>query len=176
MEYVQGIPLFGDVVAYGYRFPMNLWRSLAAMNPQNYIRLVAVVGAYLLLRPYLVKLGSKIQEREHEKEIEAEELVPKAKISPNMLRGHDGKEVKIAEDSEDEGEVSGPNWGKKARKRQRAYDKKLVASIEERRRQEQEDEEDKDIEEFFITDKEHLIDGKDIREHLVDYVEGEDGW
>lgn len=156
---------------YGGNLVRNMIATVDGMTYIKYIRLIAIVGAYALLRPYIIKLGAKMQTKEHEKEIDTEELLgPKAKMSPNMLRGYGGKEVEIEEsESEAEGEATGTNWGKKARKRQRAQDKKLLAEVEERRRQLQEDDEDKDIEEY-------LIDGKDIRDHLVDYEEGVDGW
>jgi len=66
-----------------------------------------------------------------------------------------------ASDSEEEGEgmATDVKWGKKARKRQRAVVKKILADEEEVRRQLQEDDED-----------------KDIQEYLVDYTPGEDGW
>ncbi|CAG8959498.1 hypothetical protein HYFRA_00001397 [Hymenoscyphus fraxineus] len=161
-----------DFVAhYWGNLTRNIIKTVDGMTYIKYIRLIAIVGAYALLRPYIIKLGAKMQTKEHEKEIDVEEILgPKAKISPNVLRGYGGKEVEIAEsESEGEGATTGSNWGKKARKRQRAHDKKLLAEVEERRRQLQEDDEDKDIEEY-------LIDGVDIRDHLVDYEEGVDGW
>ena len=61
----------------------------------------------------------------------------------------------------EEGKATGnePQWGKKAKKRQRQVVKKLLEQQEEQLRQAQGDEED-----------------KDIMEHLVDYEEGKDGW
>ncbi|RDL35465.1 uncharacterized protein BP5553_07396 [Venustampulla echinocandica] len=151
------------IAKYGGNFVRNLRKTFDGMTLEKYVRLIAVVGAYLLLRPYIMKLGAKIQAKEHEKEIDLEEPEgPKAKISPNMLRGHGGKEVEIGDsesEEEGEGDTTGANWGKKARKRQRQQDKKLLAAIEERHRQLQEDDED-----------------KDIMEYLVDYEEGKDGW
>ncbi len=144
-----------------------MWDDMTLLK---YIRLVAIVGAYALLRPYLMKWGEKLQAKEHEKELDPYEMATadakdKGKLSPNDLRGVGvtgvgGKVVEL-EDSESEEETTGTDvkWGKKARKRQRAVVKKILADEEEVRRQLQEDDED-----------------KDIQEYLVDYTPGEDGW
>ncbi|KAH8682902.1 protein trafficking Pga2 [Tricladium varicosporioides] len=161
MDVIQGF--IAQVQQWGNNLVRNSIHSFDGMRVKDWIRMVAIVGAYLLIRPYLMKWGAKIQEKQHNKEIDADEVAgPKAKVSPNVLRGHGGKEVEIPDsdsEGEAEGEATGAQWGKKARKRQRAYDKKLLAEVEERRRQLQEDDED-----------------KDIMEYLVDYEEGKDGW
>lgn len=144
------------------RFTTNLAKSFEGMSPTHWIRVVAFVGAYLLLRPYLMKLGAKVQTSQLEKEAAqsaaAAEEKEKAKkqraaMSPNDLRG--GRKAIPAEesDSEDEqvpaGQASGADWGKKARKRQKVMIKKLLSAEEERLQKLQEDDEDKDIEEFL---------------------------
>ncbi|EOO01449.1 putative trafficking pga2 protein [Phaeoacremonium minimum UCRPA7] len=132
----------------GERFTRNLGNSFAEMSLQKWIRVVIIVGAYLLLRPYLIKLGAKQQMKAHEKEEEESARETAAKISANELRG---QKLAIPEDSESEGEAeaTSADWGKKARRRQRDMIKKMIA-VEEKRLQElQEDEEDKDIQEFL---------------------------
>ena len=105
----------------------------------------------MLLRPYVIKLGARSQMKAHERaEADAEELA-KAEISPNELRGH----VDLPEDSDDEieeiqAEATGPDWGKKARRRQRNMIKKLLEAEERRLEESKEEEEDKDIEEFLV--------------------------
>jgi len=106
----------------------------------------------MLLRPYVIKLGSKAQMRTHERE-SAEEVDIKAPISPNELRGR----VQLPEDSDSDEEAttakaSGADWGKKARKRQRDMIKKLLDAEERRLQESKEEEEDKDIEEFLMKD------------------------
>lgn len=155
------------LVQWYNNFFRNLYHMWDGMTLIKYIRMIAVVGAYLLLRPYLEKLGAKIQAKEHEKEIDAYDIATadgegKGKISPNMLRGAGGKVVELpAEDSESEEETTGADvkWGKKARKRQRATVKKLLEDQERLRMEEDGDEDD-----------------RDIMEHLVDYEPGKDGW
>lgn len=124
---------------YGQNATNNLSQVFTEMTPKEWIRLVIIVGAYMLLRPYVTKyLGKKQVEA-----MEREEAKEKAKISPNELRG--GK-VSI-DDDDDEAETSGAAaWGEKARTRQRTMLKQMIEA-EERRKQEEED--DKDIEDLL---------------------------
>ncbi|KFZ07549.1 hypothetical protein V501_06348 [Pseudogymnoascus sp. VKM F-4519 (FW-2642)] len=134
----------------------------ASMSLKEWVRIVTIVGAYLLLRPYLSQWAAKLQSAEHDKEIDADELAtpatgPKAAISANSLRG----QVKVPEDSEsdeDTGEAveataqtTSANWGKKARKRQRAMIKRIIEADEKLRAETEayDDEEDKDIEQYL---------------------------
>ncbi len=43
------------------RLTTNLSASFGALTVQQWIRLVAVAGAYLLARPYLLRLGARRQ-------------------------------------------------------------------------------------------------------------------
>ncbi|KAI1651675.1 DUF1531-domain-containing protein [Daldinia loculata] len=132
------------------RFSNNIAESFTSMTAKEWIRLVIIVGAYALLRPYIIKLGAKHQEKQLEKQF-AEEEAKQAEISPNQLRG----EVGIPEDSDDDeeqAETTASDWGKKARKRQRNMIKKLLDAEEKRLQELQEDEEDKDIEQYLVAD------------------------
>ncbi len=150
-------------------FTRNSVEMWDGMTPLKYIRLVAILGAYLFLRPYLQKWGERTQAKQHEKELSKAEMDAangkKAKISPNALRGATGgKTVKWEDEKEAEGEAEdegadGGEWGKKARRRQRKFVEKVLEGEEAERRAREGDEDD-----------------KDIFEHLVDYEEGEDGW
>ncbi|ROT39311.1 DUF1531-domain-containing protein [Sodiomyces alkalinus F11] len=139
---------------YVNRSVTNLRASFEDLTPQKIIRLVVIVGAYALLRPYLMKLGGKFQMRGHEAQEEPEDTAaPRAKLTPNDIRGQAG----IPEDSDDgeeeeegaEGPAIATDWGKKARRRQRHVLKELLDAEERRLAELQEDEEDKDIEEFL---------------------------
>ncbi|OTA67472.1 DUF1531-domain-containing protein [Hypoxylon sp. EC38] len=129
------------------RFSNNLSESFSSMTPKQWIRLVIIVGAYMLLRPYIIKLGAKHQEKQLEKQFKEEEE-RQAQISPNQLRG----QLDIPEDSDEEeqAETTASDWGKKARKRQRNMIKKLLDAEEKRLQELQEDEEDKDIEQYLV--------------------------
>ncbi|KAK6951928.1 hypothetical protein Daesc_006453 [Daldinia eschscholtzii] len=132
------------------RFSTNVTESFTSMTPKQWIRLVIIVGAYALLRPYIIKYGAKHQEKQLEKQF-AEEEARQAQISPNQLRG----EIGIPEDSDEEeeqAETTAADWGKKARKRQRNMIKKLLDAEEKRLQELQEDEEDKDIEQYLVAD------------------------
>lgn len=139
------------------RFTRNLRASVEGYSPEYWIRIVIVVGAYVLIRPYLLKLGGKSQMEQHEREAAEtaaeEEALAQAKMSPNELRGH---KVQIPEDSDSEGEAeaqaTSTDWGKKARRRQRNVIKKILNAEEKRLQELQEDDEDKDIEEFLTTE------------------------
>jgi len=134
----------------------NIWKSFSDTELKNWIRIVAVVGAYLLVRPHLIKYGAKKQEQELEK-VDKEPLAgPKAKISPNALRDTSGKAIEL-DDSDNEVEDGAPQWGKKARVRQRTVVKKIQEAMEQKSREDDEG-------------------NKSILDQFVDYEEGKDGW
>jgi hypothetical protein len=139
-----------DIMEYLYtlavNFQRNLSETLSTTTTEKYIRLIVIVGAYALLRPYIMKIGARAQGREHEKEVDPDEMAAAAAISPNSLRG----QVQVPDDSSDEGEGTAGDWGKRARRRQRQMVKKILDAKEELRREQQEDDEDKDIQEFLV--------------------------
>ncbi|KAG0648617.1 pga2 [Hyphodiscus hymeniophilus] len=146
-----------NIQYFALNFLHNI-ENVLDMDLRTAIRLVVIVGAYLLIRPYLVKGGAKLQEKQHAKVYEADKKREKeALISANSLRG----QVKVPEDteSEEEGQASGVNWGGKARKKQRKAIKKILEADEKMR-----------------LDAEGDQDDKDIMDLLVDYEEGKDGW
>ncbi|KAK5662994.1 hypothetical protein OQA88_6408 [Cercophora sp. LCS_1] len=134
------------------RFTTNIQGTFANMTPEKWIRVVIVAGTYMLLRPYLLKLGGRLQMKTYEKESAEAEEAAKAQISPNSLRG----QVDIPEDSDDEeeeaGESTSADWGKKARRRQRDMIKKMLEAEERRLQETKEEEEDKDIEEYLVKE------------------------
>jgi hypothetical protein len=79
------------------------------------LRTLIFVGAYLLLRPYLLKLGGKFQEMDHARDIgtdgNTDSLAATGKVAPG---GADSDS-----DDEDDG------WGASARRRARAERKRL---------------------------------------------------
>ena len=123
----------------------RLFEALENMSLSKWIRLVVIVGGYLLLRPYLLKLGARTQMKEHEKS----DSDTKAKTSAVDLQS----KVDIPEDTDDEEEVpaaeAAAKWGKKARRRQRTVIKKLLEAEEERLQEQQADDDDEDIKEFL---------------------------
>ncbi|KAH7166106.1 trafficking PGA2-domain-containing protein [Dactylonectria macrodidyma] len=127
---------------YGANASNNLSAGFSNMDTKGWIRLIVIVGGYMLLRPYVLKMAGKVAVRKMEEQDEKEKEA-KAKISPNELR--DGYEEDVQADAEGDG--TGADWGQKARVRQRVMLKNMLEA-EELRRQEEED--DKDIEEFLV--------------------------
>ncbi|KAL3422628.1 trafficking PGA2 [Phlyctema vagabunda] len=131
-------------------WPGNLYRahlqSVTSVSSNQWLRLIAIVGGYLLLRPYIVQLFARSQNLE----VESEHAGAAAKISANALRGREAPPVIEESESEEESKASGADWGKKARKRQRQVEKKVAEAQEKARLQLEEDEEDRKLEEFLL--------------------------
>ncbi|CAI4210334.1 unnamed protein product [Parascedosporium putredinis] len=128
----------------------NIGETWASLDLHRILRLVMIIGAYLLLRPYLVKMTGASQMEQHERE-DAETKKRAAEISPNQMRGG----LRVAAEIPDADEVdtsTSADWGSKARKRQREVLKKMLEVEETRLSELQEDDEDKDIEEFLIKE------------------------
>lgn len=153
-----------NVIDYIAHFASNFWKNLGGafddMSGTRWLRMIAVVGAYVLFRPYLVKLGEKIQTRQYQKATDEkkrkDEEEAKARggavISPNALRGH-VEEIKDGEEGKEEGksaDIEGEEGGKKVRRRQKKETNEQQEGVR-----------DPDAE---------------LLDQLVDYVEGEDGW
>ncbi|EFX01224.1 duf1531 domain containing protein [Grosmannia clavigera kw1407] len=154
------------------RFSTNVSASISNLSAQQWIRLIAIAGAYMLLRPYLMKIGGKMQMRQLEAEHDAAEqealaLAAKKRpaLSPNDLRGTaapgsmtgllglDGDSDSDDDNDDDNNNApatsSGADWGKNARRRQRKMVRQLLSAHEKQLAEAQADEEDKDIAEFL---------------------------
>lgn len=156
------------LMQWGHNFYNNSINMFEGMTIIKYIRLIAIVGAYIMIRPYIMKLGEKLQTKQHEKELDPDEMAEmekQAKLSPNYLRGAGGKNVSFDESGDEDGEGEGKatggdvKWGKKAKRRQRHTIEKLLEEKEK-----------------ALYDAQGEEDDKDILEYLVDYEEGKDGW
>lgn len=126
---------------FGANASNNLSKTFNDISVHGWIRLIMIVGGYLLLRPWLMKASSKLGVKEMEKQ-EAKDKA-KAKMSPNELRGQGPDEE---EDEEEDAAATGADWGQKARIRQREVLKRLIEA-EEKRREEEDDL--KDIEDLL---------------------------
>jgi len=140
------------------RIATNLPSSFSSLSAQQWIRLVVVIGAYALLRPYLLKLAARSQMQAHEAASAGHDYASDAQISPNQLRGGASKKqnrlgIAVPEDSDGDGgggQTSAADWGTKARRRQREVVKRLLDEHEKRLQDHLEDEEDEDIKEFLV--------------------------
>lgn len=137
-------------------FMRNSAASFSTMTPKRWIRLVIIVGAYLLLRPYLLKLGAKVQEQHLEKSMQESKARMttggSSKMDANDLRG--GKKAKIdipgvdSDSEEESAEAKEGQWGRKARVRQRKIVRKAM-EIHEQNLAMKGNESDKDIEDLL---------------------------
>lgn len=135
-------------------FQRNTSAGFTSLKAKDYIRLIAIIGAYLLLRPYILKLGAKAQERQHAKE-SAEG--GDASLDPNDLRGGGKVEIPGVDDEDEgsdmEGEGTAGDWGRGARLRQRRFIRQALRAHEERLAAEDEETaSDKEIEEFLMEE------------------------
>lgn len=113
-------------------------------NVYEILRLVTIVGAYLLFRPYLLKLTQKFQERDHSRPIQAGE-----ESSPAAVGDANTKSALGGDGEEEESDGEDMSWGAKARRRKRAERKEAKKLIEEEERRIAEEASDEEIEEFL---------------------------
>ncbi|EQK98913.1 hypothetical protein G6O67_003747 [Ophiocordyceps sinensis] len=132
------------LVRYGHNATNNINTTFTNMTPQSWIRLIVIVGGYMLLRPYVMKMSTKFAVKKLEEEEAKSQGKEKAQaaITPNEFRGIKEKLDEVP----DEGDGSGADWGTKARLRQRQMLKDLLEEEERRRAA---DNEDADIQEFL---------------------------
>ncbi|CAD6502081.1 BgTH12-02323 [Blumeria graminis f. sp. triticale] len=150
----------GLVKQGGDNLVRNVWGMWDGMRLRDYIRIVVIVGVYLLLRPYLLKFAAKIQAKQHAKIPDTDSSTSSVKISPNQLRstGMVVSEHDDLGDAEKDQIASGADRETKARKRQKKAIKKVT------------EEEKKGLEAQGENDD------KEIMDLLIDYEEGKDGW
>lgn len=136
----------------------NIYHTFADLTSVQAIRLVVIVCAYLLLRPYLVRGAGTKQRAQLERESLASVT---ARLQPNDLRGslrnrrpppspveEEGEEW-AAEEAAQEASRAAGDWGERARARQRRVVRQLIDAEEKRLKAAAGDDEDKDIEEFL---------------------------
>ena len=133
------------VAEYGQNASHNLSDSFSSMTVQSWIRLVVIVGGYMLLRPYVMKLAGKsaVKRMEDEDAKTRGKTSADPELTPNEFRGI---KEKLNEADAEDGDGTGTDWGQKARARQRQMLKQLLEEEERRRAAENED---ADIQEFL---------------------------
>ncbi|KAI9767514.1 MAG: hypothetical protein M1839_004474 [Geoglossum umbratile] len=123
----------------------NVSSSVSQLSLKDYIRIVIILGGYALLRPYLLKLAGKFQARDHERELDPNEMSSDAAVSARSLHG----QVQVPDDTdEEEGSGTGADWDRGARRRRREMIRRILEAEEKKRVEEAEDS-DKDIEEYL---------------------------
>jgi hypothetical protein len=94
----------------------NSIKSFEGMTPQRWVRIIVIIGGYMLLRPFLLGFAARRQKAQFEAEAEELGLERDAGPNANSLRG--GK--KTAGPGKVLGEVNeGEDWGNTAKTRQR---------------------------------------------------------
>lgn len=126
---------------YGANATNNLSSTFSSMDTKSWLRLVMIVGGYMLLRPYLLKLSTKVAMKKMEEQEQKDKAAAKAQISPNELRGIYEEEPEV----DAEGDGTGADWGQKARVRQRVMLKQMIEQEEQRRLEEESDKELDDL-------------------------------
>lgn len=127
-------------------FTRNTSEAFARLTLKDYIRLIIIMGGYALLRPYIMKIGEKLQMRQHEKDAAS----GTGEIHPNELRGKKMAIPGLDEDTDDEDDESAPaDWGRTARVRQRKFIREALEKEEERLRDQFNAKDDQDIAEYL---------------------------
>lgn len=132
---------------YGHNASNNIQNSFANMTLQSWVRLIAIVGGYMLLRPYIMRWAGKSTVARMEQDdvnSRSKDEAISAATTPNEFRGI---KEKLYEADDDEGDGTGADWGQRARLRQREMLKTLLEEEERRREAEAED---ADIQEFLV--------------------------
>lgn len=150
------------LATWGSNFKNQSTGAFARMTAKDWIRLVIVVGAYALLRPYLIKIGANFQQKQFEKaqkqELAEEEArqASRGGLTANDLRsGRKAAKIHIpgveSSDEDSEAEIEGKKgeeWGRTARVRQRRMIRKIVENHE-KKLADKGNESDKDIEDLL---------------------------
>lgn len=79
-------------------------------KPGEILRMVIILGGYLLLRPYILKMQAKFQERDHAREIDPTEESSHAAMGARRRKP-------AGEETDDEDDDS---WGAKLKRKQKA--------------------------------------------------------
>jgi len=132
--------IFDNMGEWKNRLVNNSVKSFGEMTLQRWIRIIAIIGAYLILRPYLLKGAASRQKKALNKEAEELGLGPRSEPNANDFR--DGKSSSTIKDES----AKPAEWGQKAKKRQRKAAEKKEQSAHE----EQSAESDREIEQYLI--------------------------
>ncbi|KAL8714370.1 MAG: hypothetical protein Q9220_001703 [cf. Caloplaca sp. 1 TL-2023] len=109
-----------SMVEWFQKIPRNTQESVQRLTLYGWLRLILIVAAYILIRPYLMKLAERSQTAAHDKAARSHSAV-----TPNMLRGHSKDTEK---EQGEEASTSSWSWGPKARKRQKKASDGVVES------------------------------------------------
>jgi hypothetical protein len=153
MDMEQSPPMRAILATWVSNLKNRSHEAVSNLRLRDYVHLLTIIGAYLLFRPYLIKLGANLQARQHERDSEQSKREQNGSMDPNELRGN----TKIAlpgvdsdESEDDEKHISDLGWGNKARRKQREFIRAKLEEHERRILEQTQAESDKDIEEFLL--------------------------
>jgi hypothetical protein len=87
MEDISFNGLMNNLAEWKDRLVNNSVRSWEEMTAQRWLRIVVIIGAYMLVRPYLLSHAERSRKRRAEQEAAELGLDSGAEISPNDIRG-----------------------------------------------------------------------------------------
>ncbi|KAK7515106.1 protein trafficking Pga2 [Phyllosticta citriasiana] len=142
---------------WGNNFTTQTHKTFSNLRAQDYIRLIIIIGAYALLRPYLMKLGAHMQMKQHQEASQASvdgdqdgRGTTAADLRGGHTRNEPEKKIAIPGVDSDSEEEEKDDWGRTARLRQRKMIRDLLVKQEERLKAQRDADSDKDIEEFLV--------------------------
>ena len=109
-----------SLIEWFQKIPRNTQTSVQRLGPAEWLRLIAIVIGYLVLRPYLMRLVERKQTSDHEKVFKS-----RAPVTPNTLRG-EGEDDRISDYEEAEGMTNSYAQGNVTRRRQKQVINGLV--------------------------------------------------
>lgn len=86
-EEISWNALVANVVEWKDRLVNNSVKSWEEMTAQRWIRIIVIVGAYMLIRPYLLAHAERSRKRRADKEAAELGLDTGTELSPNDFRG-----------------------------------------------------------------------------------------
>lgn len=90
-------------------------------TPSQVVRTVIFIGGYLMLRPYILKMQAKFQERDHARDVDPSEESSHAAIA--------AKRLPPGEEDDEDGDDDA--WGAKLTRRRRAEAREIARLLEE---------------------------------------------
>lgn len=116
--------------------------NIIKLPRKSSIRLLLIIGAYCLFRPYLLKWGGIKQTTDYDKALEEDEAEDSSAATESQDASDTSVKTAIAN-----GDDKGATWGEKARQRQKRPVRELVEGREEASGPDAES--DKEIEDFL---------------------------
>lgn len=126
MDYV-----FDNLALAKDRLVDNSIKSFEGMTAQRWIRIIVIIGGYMLLRPWLLKFAADRQKKQFESEADELGLSESRGPNANDLRGGKAKKGSNVGEGKVIGEVKEESKNDKAKAKQRKNVEKKLMEAEE---------------------------------------------